>query len=97
MAIALTLLGFWATENVLHNFDTLSTTIAAIALMLLQFVVSFGFISPANAPQNMIAYGTGTFDSRDFVRTGLVITLAAFSLLGGGVLTYWPWMGYMTQ
>ena len=210
LAIVLLLLGFWATEKVLHNFDTSSTTIAAIALMLLprigvmdwkqsqkgfpwgtvvlfavgisigtallktnaagwlanvivlrlglqhastfvilmllslfliiihlgfasatalastmipiiisvllavqaaqsggaginvigmtmllQFVVSFGFILPVNAPQNMIAYGTGTFDSRDFVRTGLVITLAALVLLVVFSLTYWPWMGYM--
>jgi anion transporter len=64
--------------------------------MLLQFVVSFGFILPVNAPQNMIAYGTGTFDARDFVRTGLVITLAATALLVVFALTYWPWMGYMT-
>ena len=35
LAIVLALLGFWATEKVLHNFDTSSTTIAAIALMLL--------------------------------------------------------------
>ncbi|MBC7648243.1 MAG: DASS family sodium-coupled anion symporter [Vitreoscilla sp.] len=209
LAIVLTLLGFWATEKVLHNFDTASTTIAAIALMLvprigvmdwkqsqkgfpwgtvmlfavgisigtallktnaagwlanvivlnlglqhasafvilmllslfliiihlgfasatalastmipiiisvllavqaggaainvigmtmlLQFVVSFGFILPVNAPQNMIAYGTDTFDARDFVRTGLVITLAAFVLLVIFSLTYWPWMGYMTR
>jgi anion transporter len=212
LVIVLTLLGFWATEKVLHNFDTASTTIAAIGLMLLprigvmdwkqsqkgfpwgtvvlfavgisvgtallktsaagwlanvivlnlglqqasafvilmllslfltiihlgfasatalastmipiiisvllavqagqtggpvinvvgmtmllQFVVSFGFILPVNAPQNMIAYGTGTFDSRDFVRTGLVITLAAFALLVVFSLTYWPWMGYMTN
>ena len=212
LAIVLTLLGFWATEKVLHNFDTASTTIAAIALMLtprigvmdwkqsqkgfpwgtvilfavgisigtallktnaagwlahvivlslglqqasafvilmllslfliiihlgfasatalastmipiiisvllavqagqtsgqginvigmtmlLQFVVSFGFILPVNAPQNMIAYGTDTFDARDFVRTGLVITLAAFALLVVFSLTYWPWMGYMTR
>ena len=48
------------------------------------------------APQNMIAYGTGTFDARDFVRTGLMITLAAFALLVIFSLTYWPWMGYMT-
>jgi di/tricarboxylate transporter len=201
----LSLLGFWATEKVLHNFDTSSTTIAAIALMLLprigvmdwkesqkgfpwgtvvlfavgigtallrtnaaswlanlivqnlglqqasafailmllslflivihlgfasatalasnmipiiisvllavqtpginavgmtmllQFVVSFGFILPVNAPQNMIAYGTDTFDARDFVRTGLVITLAATALLVIFSLTYWPWMGYMTK
>ena len=65
--------------------------------MLLQFVVSFGFILPMNAPQNMIAYGTDTFDSRDFVRTGLVITFAAIVLLGIFALTYWPWMGYMTK
>ena len=65
--------------------------------MLLQFVVSFGFILPVNAPQNMIAYGTDTFDARDFVRTGLVITAAAFALLVIFALTYWPWMGYMTR
>jgi anion transporter len=64
--------------------------------MLLQFVVSFGFILPVNAPQNMIAYGTDTFDAKDFIRTGLVITLAATVLLVIFSLTYWPWMGYMT-
>ncbi|MEO8389678.1 DASS family sodium-coupled anion symporter [Polaromonas sp.] len=206
LAIVLVLLGFWATEKVLHNFDTSSTTIAAIALMLLprlgvmdwkesqrgfpwgtvilfavgisigtallktqaagwlanlivqnlglqnasafailmlmslflivihlgfasatalastmvpiiisvlmavktpginvvgmtmllQFVVSFGFILPVNAPQNMIACGTDTFEARDFVRTGLVITLAAAVLLVIFSLTYWQWMGYMS-
>ncbi len=54
-------------------------------------------ILPVNAPQNMIAYGTDTFDARDFVRTGLVITLAAMVLLVVFALTYWPWMGYMTK
>ena len=207
LAIVLTLLGFWVTEKMLHDFDTSSTTIAAIALMLLprqgvmdwkesqrgfpwgtvvlfavgisvgtallktnaaswlanlivlhlglqqasafailmllslflivihlgfasatalastmipiiisvlaavqtpginvigmtmllQFVVSFGFILPVNAPKNMIAYGTGTFDARDFVRTGLVITLAATVLLVIFAMTYWPWMGYVTK
>lgn len=29
--------------------------------VLLQFVVSLGFILVVNAPQNMAAYGTGTF------------------------------------
>ena len=206
LAIVLTLLGFWGTEKLLHNFDTSSTTVAAVALMLLprlgvmdwktsqkgfpwgtvmlfavgislgtallqtkaagwlanlivlhlglehasafvilmllsvflivihlgfasatalasamipiiisvllavktpdlnivgmtmilQFVVSFGFILPVNAPQNMIAYASGTFAARDFVRTGLVITLAATLLLVLFALTYWPWMGYLT-
>ena len=65
--------------------------------MLLQFVVSFGFILPVNAPQNMIAYGTGTFEARDFIRTGFAITLVATALLVVFALTYWPWMGYMTK
>ena len=63
--------------------------------MLLQFVVSFGFILPVNAPPNMIAYSTDTFDARDFVCTGLVITLAAFVLLVVFSLACWPWMGCM--
>ena len=38
-------------------------------------------ILPVNAPQNMIAYGTGTFEVKDFVRTGIPLTLAAFALI----------------
>ena len=207
LAMVLVLLGFWATEKVLHDFDTSSTTIAAIALMLLpgigvmtwkqsqkdfpwgtvmlfavgisvgtallqtkaaawlanlivtnlglenasafailmllslflvvihlgfasatalastmipivisvlstvktpginvvgmtmilQFVVSFGFILPVNAPQNMIAFGTGTFTARDFMKTGLVLTAAASVLLVIFALTYWSWLGYLTK
>jgi di/tricarboxylate transporter len=65
--------------------------------MILQFVVSFGFILPVNAPQNMIAYGTDTFEAQDFIRSGLVITVAAVLLLVVFSLTYWPWMGYLTK
>ena len=64
--------------------------------ILLQFVVSIGFILPVNSPQAMIAYGTDTFAAKDFVRTGVVITAAALALLVVFALTYWPWMGYMT-
>ena len=205
LAISLTLLGFWATEGVLHKFDTSSTTIAAVALMflpgvgimswkqaqpnipwgtivlfgigislgtallqtkgavwladivvaefgltnatalfilavmslflivihlgfasatalasamipiviavlqgvatpginvvgmtlLLQFVVSFGFILVVNAPQNMVAYGTETFDARKFVQTGLVMTVIAFALVMILGATYWRWLGYV--
>jgi anion transporter len=205
LAISLTLLGFWATEGILHRFDTSSTTIAAVALMfmpgvgimnwkqaqanipwgtvvlfgigislgtallqtkgavwladlvvaefglkqatamfilgvmslflifihlgfasatalasamipiviavlqgvatpginvvgmtlLLQFVVSFGFILVVNAPQNMVAYGTETFEARDFVRTGLVLTVVAFALVMVLGATYWKWLGYV--
>lgn len=63
--------------------------------MLLQFVVSFGFILVVNAPQNMVAYGTETFAARDFVRTGLVLTLVALALVALLSVTYWHWLGYV--
>jgi sodium-dependent dicarboxylate transporter 2/3/5 len=63
--------------------------------MVLQYVVSYGFILPVNSPQAMVAYGTETFEVRDFVRTGLVITVLAYllTLLFGA--TYWHWLGYV--
>ncbi|HVV61352.1 MAG TPA: DASS family sodium-coupled anion symporter [Pseudolabrys sp.] len=63
--------------------------------MLLQFVVSFGFILVVNAPQNMVAYGTETFSARDFVRTGLVLTVIALALVMLLGVTYWRWLGYV--
>jgi solute carrier family 13 (sodium-dependent dicarboxylate transporter), member 2/3/5 len=63
--------------------------------MVLQFVVSFGFILVVNAPQNMVAYGTDTFSARDFVRTGLVLTVIALALVMLLGATYWRWLGYV--
>ena len=63
--------------------------------MLLQFVVSFGFILVVNSPQNMVAYGTDTFSTRDFIRTGLVLTVIAFALVMLLGATYWRWLGYV--
>jgi len=62
--------------------------------LLLQFVVSFGFILVVNAPQNMVAYGTDTFSARDFVRTGIVLTIIALGLVMLLGATYWHWLGY---
>lgn len=63
--------------------------------MVLQFVVSFGFILPVNAPQNMVAYGTDTFEARDFVRTGIVITIVGYLLVLLMGVTWWSWRGYV--
>ena len=63
--------------------------------MVLQFVVSFGFILVVNAPQNMVAYGTETFAAKDFVRTGLVLTVVAYALVMLLGATYWHWLGYV--
>lgn len=61
--------------------------------MILQYVVSFGFILPVNAPQNMIAYGTETFEVRDFIRTGIPLTIIAYALIVLLGATYWKWIG----
>jgi anion transporter len=63
--------------------------------MILQYVVCFGMILPVNAPQNMVAYGTGTFEVRDFVRTGVPLTLIAYALIMLLGATYWRWLGHM--
>jgi len=61
--------------------------------MILQYVVSFGFILPVNAPQNMVAYGTETFEVRDFIKTGIPLTIIAFALIMLLGATYWKWLG----
>jgi anion transporter len=63
--------------------------------LVLQFVVSFGFILPVNSPQGMVAYGTETFAARDFIRTGVVITVLAYALTLLFGATYWRWLGYV--
>ena len=70
-----------------------SAIIPIIMTMILQYVVSFGFILPVNAPQNMIAYGTDTFEVNDFVKSGIPLTIIAFGLIMLLGATYWKWMG----
>jgi solute carrier family 13 (sodium-dependent dicarboxylate transporter), member 2/3/5 len=79
---------------VLQNIATPGINIVGMT-MVLQFVVSFGFILVVNAPQNMVAYGTETFTARDFVRTGLVLTVIALVLVMVLGATYWRWLGYV--
>lgn len=63
--------------------------------MILQFAVSFGFILVVNSPQNMVAFGTGTFSGRDFTRSGLAITVAGYLVMLLLAATWWDWLGLM--
>jgi sodium-dependent dicarboxylate transporter 2/3/5 len=63
--------------------------------MLLTFVTSVGWILPINGPQNMLAFGTETFEARDFIRVGLVLTVIAYVMLLIFAATYWRWLGYV--
>jgi len=61
--------------------------------LILQYVICFGFILPVNAPQNMVAFGTETFEAKTFIKTGLPLTLIAYSLILLLSATYWKWLG----
>ncbi len=63
--------------------------------MILQFTVSFGFMLVVSAPQNMVAFGTGTFAARDFFRSGVVITVLGYGLVLLLTATWWDWLGYV--
>jgi sodium-dependent dicarboxylate transporter 2/3/5 len=63
--------------------------------MLLTFVTSVGWILPINGPQNMLAFGTETFEARDFIRVGVVLTAIAYAMLLLFAATYWHWLGYV--
>jgi len=61
--------------------------------MILQYVISFGMILPVNAPQNMVAYGTGTFEVKDFIKVGVPLTIIGYLLILLFGATYWKWLG----
>ena len=63
--------------------------------MILQFAISFGFMLVVNAPQNLVAFGTGSFAARDFTRSGVAITLAGYAVLLLLAATWWDWLGLM--
>lgn len=67
----------------------------AAMTMLLTFVTSVGWILPINGPQNMLAFGTDTFEARDFIRVGVVLTIIAYVMLLIFATTYWRWLGYV--
>lgn len=79
-------------------FIALSTTIPAdnIGFVLIQqFVISFGFLLPISAPQNMLAYGTGAFTTKDFLKAGIPLTIFGYVLVLLFSATYWKWIGLM--
>ena len=61
--------------------------------MILQYVMCFGFILPVNAPQNMVAFSTETFEARTFVKTGIPLTIIAFAVIMLMSVTYWNRLG----
>ncbi len=63
--------------------------------LILQFLVSFDVILPANGPQNMVAYSTDTFEVADFIKVGLPMTIIGYALILAMALFYWPLLGLL--
>lgn len=63
--------------------------------MLLGFVISYGFILPINAPQNMVCLGTETFNSRQFAKVGILVTLIGYVLMLLLAASYWEMLGLL--
>ncbi|SDM09553.1 anion transporter [Dendrosporobacter quercicolus] len=80
--------------SVLQSVTTPGINVVGMT-MVLQYVVSFGFILPVNAPQNMVAYGTDTFEVKDFIKTGIPLTVIAYLLVLLMGATYWQWIGVL--
>jgi len=81
--------------SVLQSVQTPGINIMGMT-MILQYVVSFGFILPVNAPQNMVAYSTDTFEVKDFIKTGIPLTIIAYLIILLLGSTYWKWIGVIT-
>ncbi|WP_249871361.1 DASS family sodium-coupled anion symporter [Oceanobacillus saliphilus] len=64
-------------------------------VLIMQFVISFGFLLPISAPQNMLAYGTGTFTAKQFLKSGIPITIIGYLLIILFSATYWQWVGLL--
>ncbi|MDH5042643.1 anion permease, partial [Enterococcus faecalis] len=74
--------------------STLGLKDNAVGFVLIQqFVISFGFLLPVSAPQNMLAYGTGTFTVKDFLKSGIPLTVIGYLLILLFSATYWKWIG----
>lgn len=64
-------------------------------VLIMQFVISFGFLLPVSAPQNMLAYGTGTFTLKQFIKSGVPLTVIGYLLIILFSATYWQWVGLL--
>lgn len=64
-------------------------------VLIMQFVISFGFLLPVSAPQNMLAYGTGTFTMKQLLKSGIPLTIVGYLLILLFSATYWKWVGLL--
>ena len=79
--------------SVLQGASEHSTLNVVGMTVILQYVICFGFILPVNAPQNMVAFSTGAFAAKDFIKTGIPLTIIAYGTILLLSATYWKFLG----
>ncbi len=62
-------------------------------VLIQQFVISIGFLLPISSPQGMLAYGTGTFQIKEYFKAGVPLTIVGYLLILLFSATYWQWIG----
>lgn len=62
-------------------------------VLIQQFIICFGFLLPISSPQGMLAYGTGTFQIKEYFKAGVPITVIGYGLILLLSATYWKWIG----
>lgn len=61
---------------------TLALNVDEVGFVVIQqFVISFGFLLPISAPQKILAYGTGAFTTKDFLKSGIPLTILGYLLI----------------
>jgi solute carrier family 13 (sodium-dependent dicarboxylate transporter), member 2/3/5 len=81
-----TILGF------LLSAETPNLPIAGMAIIT-SYILLFGSLLPVNVPQTMIAYGTDTFDTTDFLKITIPLSIIGFLIWLLFYATYWHWLG----
>lgn len=70
-----------------------STINPVFATMLTAVSASFGFLLIIATPPNAIIYSSGYVKAKDFIKAGVLMTVAAFGILFLVVALWWNWMG----
>lgn len=64
-------------------------------VLVAHFAINFGFLLPIQTPQNMLAYGTESFNTKQFLKTGVPLTIVGYLLILLFSATYWQWVGLL--
>lgn len=75
----------------LLSFENPTLPVWGMALIA-TYTIYFSFILPVSSPQNMIAYGTGTFEVKDLMKIGIPLSVISLVLLAVFWCTYWHWL-----